>query len=143
MRAVLLGTFVSYFTVLTMDTFTITSTVAHYPPFAYELVKDAIVGRSYELSLTFVGKKRAAIYNQTYRQKDYAPNVLSFPLTASTGEIIICPQVTHREAASYALSQDGYIVYLFIHGLLHLKGLDHSDEMDKREQYFLRKFKVS
>lgn len=143
MRAVLLDSFVSYFTILAMDTFTITSTVADYPPFAYELVKNAILGRSYELSLTFVGKKRAATYNRTYRQKDYAPNVLSFPLNTTTGEIIICPLVTNREAATYNLSPKGYIVYLFIHGLLHLKGLDHSDEMDALEQRYLRKFKVS
>lgn len=143
MRAFLLVTFVSYLSVHTMDTFTLTSTVAHYPPFAYELVKNTILGHSYQLSLTFVGTRRAQSLNRAYRKKDYAPNVLSFPLTPTTGEIIICPAVTKSEAAAYALSSDGYIVYLFIHGLLHLKGLDHSDEMDSLELQYVRRFAVS
>lgn len=143
MRAVLLVTFMSYSTNLTMVTFSLSSTVAHYPAFAYEAVKDAILGRSYELSLTFIGTKRAAAYNKLYRHKDYVPNVLSFPLTPTTGEIFICPKKSYPEAAAYGLSSHGYIVYLFIHGLLHLKGHDHSDQMDKHEQRYLRKFNVT
>lgn len=122
--------------------FSLSSTVAHYPAFAYKAVKDAILGPTYCLSLTFIGTKRAAAYNKQYRQKDYVPNVLSFPLTETTGEIFICPKKSYPEAVAHNLSPKGYIVYLFIHGLLHLKGHDHSDDMDTLEQQYLRKFKV-
>jgi probable rRNA maturation factor len=105
-------------------------------------MKNDILGKRYNLSLQFVGPTRAAKLNQTYRQKTYTPNVLSFPLTPDTGEIFICPQVAVKEAAKYNLSQSGYVAYLFIHGLLHLKGLDHGDTMDKAEQKYLRKFDV-
>lgn len=126
-----------------MSTFSIDSTVKHYPSFPYETMKNDILGKRYDLSLQFVGPSRAQKLNATYRQKTYTPNVLSFPLAPDTGEIYICPQVAVKEAAKYNLSKDGYVAYLFIHGLLHLKGHDHSDEMDKAEQKYLRKFSIA
>lgn len=121
----------------------ITSTVAHYPSFPYEKMKNAIMGARYELSLSFVGATRAQSLNMKYRKKSYVPNVLSFPLTDGVGEIIICPAVAKGEAKKFNLSVDGYIAYLFIHGLVHLKGHDHGDTMDKLEKKFLRQFNVS
>jgi probable rRNA maturation factor len=126
-----------------MSTFAIASTVKSYPTFQYETMKNDILGKRYDLSLQFVGPTRAAKLNQTYRQKTYTPNVLSFPLTDDTGEIFICPQVAVKEAAKYDLSTSGYVAYLFIHGLLHLKGLDHGDEMDKQEKRYLRKYDIA
>jgi len=129
---------------ISMETFTITSTTKSYPthlPLA--LIKRAVLGAKYELSLAFVGEKRATSLNQTYRQKSYVPNVLSFPLTATTGEIFICPTVAKREAAKFSLTPDGYVAYLFIHGCLHLKGLDHGDTMDRLERKHLKAFNIS
>jgi probable rRNA maturation factor len=127
-----------------MNTLTITSTVEVYPtdlPFAS--IKRTILGTQYELSLTFVGEKRAASLNEAYRQKTYSPNVLSFPLTEKTGEVYICPSVAKREASKFDLTPNGYIAYLFIHGCLHLKGYDHGDTMDKLERKYLKAFNIS
>jgi len=127
-----------------MNTLSVTSTVKNYPKqHPYEEMKRSILGTKYELSLVFVGNKRAAALNQTYRKKTYSPNVLSFPLSDTAGEIFITPAVAKSEAAKFNLSTDGYIAFLFIHGLLHLKGLDHSDEMDKLEQKYLTKFSIT
>lgn len=126
-----------------MSTFLITSTVKEYPICPYEVIKKKILGSSYQLSLAFVGATRARQLNETYRQKSYVPNVLSFPLAEQQGEIIICPAVANREASKFSLSKDGYIAYLFIHGLLHLKGYDHGDTMDKLEIKYLNFFKIS
>ncbi len=126
-----------------MNTVTISSTIKLYPEAPYEAMKLAVLGKKYELSLVFVGPTKAAALNEAYRKKTYVPNVLSFPLSDEAGEIIICPSVAVREAASFNLSKDGYIAYLFIHGLLHLKGLDHGDTMEKLEQRYLRKFSIS
>ena len=106
-------------------------------------MKQAVLGKTYELSLTFVGATMAKTLNQTYRQKDYIPNVLSFPLNEDTGEIYICPGVAKKEAKNFNLSVDGYIAYLFIHGLVHLKGHDHSDAMDKLERKYVKQFNIS
>ncbi len=125
-----------------MSTFSLASTVKKYPTFPYETMKNDILVKRYNLSLQFVGPSLATQLNTAYRQKTYTPNVLSFPLTEDTGEIFICPQVAVKEAAKYDLSVAGYVAYLFIHGLLHLKGLDHSDEMEKQEKRYLRKYDI-
>jgi probable rRNA maturation factor len=122
--------------------FAITSTIKSFPSFPYEKMKDEILGKKYQLSLSFIGKKRAASINTTTRQKTYSPNVLSFPLDTNVGEIFICPEAAYPEAAKFSLSREGYIAYLFIHGLLHLKGHDHGDTMDKLEQRYLKRFAI-
>lgn len=127
-----------------MNTFTTSSTVRAYPAnLPFSAIKQAILGAKYELSLTFVGEKRAASLNKAYRQKTYSPNVLSFPLTETAGEIFITPAVAKREAAKFDLTPNGYIAYLFIHGCLHLKGYDHGDTMDKLERKYLKAFNIS
>lgn len=126
-----------------MTTFSISTTVKHYPNWPYETMKNAVLGKGYLLSLSFVGPTRAQAFNQTYRKKDYVPNVLSFPLDETTGEIIICPQVARSEAKKFGLSIDGYIAYLFIHGCVHLKGHDHGDTMDVLEQKYMKQFKIT
>lgn len=123
--------------------FSISSTVKHYPTWPYEVIKDTILGKSYVLSLSFVGPTRAQRFNVQYRNKDYTPNVLSFPLDEKTGEIIICPAVAKTQAKDFNLSTDGYIAYLFIHGCVHLKGHDHGDTMDKLEQKYVRQFNIT
>lgn len=125
-----------------MTTLGITSKVKTYPIWPYEEIKNAILGKRYVLSLSFVGGAQAQKFNIAYRQKDYVPNVLSFPLDETTGEIIICPMVAKKQAKDFDLSVDGYIAYLFIHGCVHLKGHDHGDTMDKLERKFMRQFKV-
>ena len=123
--------------------FSLTTSVSTYPRFKYEAMKDAILGKHYELSLVFIGKTRAATLNKKYRNKSYSPNVLSFPLEKKTGEIFICPQIAQSEAKKFSLSPRGYVAFLFIHGCLHLKGLDHGATMDTQEQKFLRLFDIS
>lgn len=125
-----------------MTTLGITSKVKTYPTWPYEEIKNAILGKRYNLSLSFVGGAQAQKFNIAYRQKDYVPNVLSFPLDETNGEIIICPMVAKKQAKDFGLSVDGYIAYLFIHGCVHLKGHDHGDTMDKLERKFMRQFKI-
>jgi len=119
---------------------TISQTVASYPKHPYAEMKDAILGKSYALSLTFVGEKRARDLNKIYRNKTYVPNVLSFPLSNNAGEIYISPKVAAREAHAFGLSPRGYVGYLFIHGLLHLKGYPHGATMDKAEKKYSARF---
>lgn len=118
----------------------ITSTVKMYPRHKYVDMAEKILGKRYDLSLVFIGKTRAATLNKTYRKKTYSPNVLSFPLDERTGEIFICPMVATSEAAKFNLTPTGYIGFLFIHGCLHLKGLDHGDAMDKLEAKWVKYF---
>lgn len=122
--------------------FTIASTIKKYPRFPYQEIKEAVLGKTYTLTLAFVGTKRAQQLNQFYRQKSYVPDVLSFPLDKTAGEIYICPEIAYPKAKDYNLSKSGHIAFLFIHGLLHLKGYDHGATMEKLEQKYLKQFKI-
>lgn len=125
-----------------MSHFTLSQTVADYPQHPYQKMKNDILGSDYTLSLVFIGDQRARTLNIEQRGKEYIPNVLSFPLDDKTGEIYIAPSVAAREAKKFDMSPDGYVGYLFIHGLLHLKGLEHGDTMDKAEQRYLKKYRL-
>ncbi len=134
----------SWHTVIYMPRFSITSTIHNYPTtIPYETIKNDILGKRYTLSLTFVGTKRAQTINQQSRQKDYAPNVLSFPLEKDYGDIMLCPAVADREARAFGMTKTGYLAFLYIHGLLHLKGYDHGDTMEKLERRYVRKYGIA
>ncbi len=115
-------------------------TTKTYLRLPYEKIKDDILGKQYELSLTFVGETKGRQINISSRKKSYVPNVLSFPLTKTTGEIYITPAVAKREAKKFGHSYKQHIIFLFIHGLLHLKGYDHGDKMDRLEEKYLKKY---
>ncbi len=126
-----------------METVSITNTTRSKTPRGpWQAMKDDILGTRYQVSLVFVGATRAQKLNQTHRGKSYVPNVLSFPLDNTTGEIYIAPTVAKKEAEKFNLSIAGYIQYLYIHGLLHLKGMDHGGTMDKAEMKYRTKYKV-
>lgn len=119
----------------------INHTVKKAPPkLPYQAVKDELLGKGYELSLNFVGEKRARQINQQSRGKSYVPNVLSFPLHNLSGEIYITPAVVKRESKDWQHSYEKHVLFLFIHGLLHLKGFDHGEKMESLEEKFLKKY---
>lgn len=115
-------------------------TARSFPKLPYEAIKDDVLGKHYSLSLTFVGKTRALMLNTKYRNATYVPNVLSFPLDTATGEIYIAPEVAKREAHKFSMTTTGYVGFLFIHGLLHLKGHLHGDTMEKAEKKYVAKY---
>jgi probable rRNA maturation factor len=121
-------------------------TISHrthsYPQLPYERMKDAVLGRPYALSLIFVGEKRAKDLNRKHRKASYVPNVLSFPLTEGAGEIYITPTVAKKEAKKFGMTVNGYVGYLFIHGLLHLKGYLHGATMEKAEKRYLKRYNL-
>ena len=116
------------------------TTKAALPRLPFDAMKDRALGASYELSLVFIGDTRARSLNQTYRKKNYIPDVLSFPLSKQEGEIFINPRQAKRNAPAHSLSTRSMIGFLFIHGLLHLKGMQHGVTMEATEQALLRHF---
>lgn len=94
----------------------------------------------WEVSLVFAGERRAQSLNIALRDKDYVPNVLSYEAGKKHGEIIICPSVAKRQAPSFGLTYPHYALFLFIHGLLHLKGHPHGATMERLERETLSRF---
>ncbi len=111
----------------------------HVPGLLFTAITNVMLSK-WEISLVFVGEARAKRLNITMRGKNYVPNVLSYKVGERHGELIICPRAAARQAASFNLSPSAYIVLLFIHGLLHLKGYRHGTTMERREWKLLAQF---
>ncbi len=100
-------------------------------PLRYIKIKELILGKSYDLSFAFVSPaamQKAMRYKK--KRTHTLSNVLAFPLSKTSGEILICKSA----AKPYTID------YLFIHGCLHLKGKKHSDTMEREENRILNKF---
>ena len=84
-----------------------------------------------QVTIRIVDAQEALVLNSTYRGKDYATNVLTFPLTETPhlmGDIIICAPVVVAEAAAQKKSIEAHFAHLTVHGVLHLHGYDHETE---------------
>ncbi len=137
------------------DNFTLSNqTGSDVPDLSFALIKDSILGKKYDLSLVFVGEAAAKKLNIAYRQKDYIPDILSFPLSDDAGEIFICQKAAMRKMKEFDDSRNesdyefggnfsNFLGFLFIHGLLHLNGMEHGSTMDKAEWKFSQKFGFS
>jgi len=81
-----------------------------------------------EVTIRIVDVEEGQMLNNTYRGKDYATNVLTFPLTEEPylmGDIIICAPVVVAEAEAQQKSLEAHYAHLTVHGILHLHGYDH------------------
>lgn len=103
----------------------------------------ADVEKKTELTLRIVDEEEGHMLNKTWRDKDYATNVLSFPIGETLegdiellGDIVICAPVVERETAEQGKEADAHWAHLVIHGVLHLRGYDHEKPEDagKMEQ---------
>ena len=99
-----------------------------------------------EVSLTFVNNTEIRELNRTYRNKDAATDVLSFPLydfaagerplpvgTAELGDIVLSLERAAEQAAELGHSMEREAAFLCIHSTLHLLGYDHERSAEDEE----------
>ena len=103
---------------------------------AAELAR-AVLGREGiddgELGIAFVGPDEMRALKREHLGIDEATDVLSFPLDGrdqlpagvprALGDVVLCPQVVGEDWRAP-----------LVHGLLHLVGYDHGDDMKARER---------
>ena len=106
----------------------------------FSIIKNEILGKKYSLSIACVDEKTSRKINREYRGKDKPTNILSFSLRKNMGEIILCPAVIKREAKSFNRTFPKFLGFLVIHGMLHLKGYEHSSTMEELEQKYDQKY---
>jgi probable rRNA maturation factor len=89
---------------------------------------------SSELSVAIVGDRTMRILNRDYLQKDRPTNVISFSMQEGEfaalhpellGDIVISADTAAREAAEGEITFEERLVFLLLHGILHLTGYDH------------------
>ncbi|VXB55793.1 Endoribonuclease YbeY [Burkholderia sp. 8Y] len=91
-----------------------------------------------ELTVRFVDEEEGRMLNRTYRQKDYATNVLTFAYAESeedpvAGDLILCCPVVEREATEQGKPLAAHYAHLIVHGTLHAQGYDHEVESEAQE----------
>lgn len=118
------------------------TTKSKLPDFDFVKMKQAILGKKYELSVIIVGKKEIQKLNKEYRDINKPTDILSFPLSDDFGEMYINPEMTKLEAKNFDRDYENFFGYLFIHGLVHLKGFDHGSTMENIEAQFRKKFHI-
>lgn len=96
------------------------------------------------IDLTIVDDELIREINREYRQKDSATDVLSFPqyereddleneVELLYGDVVISLERAKVQAREYGHSLNRELCYLFVHSLMHLRGYDHMDEVEKEE----------
>lgn len=113
---------------------------------------------SYNLTILFVDDPEMCWFNEHYRQKQGATNVLSFPFAEGAdenisslpiqelGDIVISVDTANREALEYNQSLEERLRWLIVHGILHLLGYDHergkkdAQEMETKELELLNEY---
>ncbi|MDP3963424.1 MAG: rRNA maturation RNase YbeY [bacterium] len=126
--------------------------------------KSAVRRSRIELSVAFVSPREIRRLNKQWRKKDAPTDVLSFPhfspiraASSATlgkimpvrdqdgvirlGEILIAPQIVKKEAAQFDHAAPEHLIFLFVHGLLHLLGYDH--ERSKSDDILMQKIQAS
>ena len=84
-----------------------------------------------EVTVALVSDGRMRALNRTFRGKDYATDVLSFPVIDQPGllgDIVIATGVAARQADDAGHSVATELRILALHGLLHLLGYDHDSD---------------
>jgi ssRNA-specific RNase YbeY (16S rRNA maturation enzyme) len=99
------------------------------PP-VFKKIKESVLGKRYDLSVAFLSLAEMRSITRKTKKKNRVSNVLAFPLSKTSGEILLCP----KAAKPWSLE------YLFIHACLHLKGFRHSATMEHEERRILKKF---
>ncbi len=113
----------------------------------------AALERDATITLRIVGAKEGRELNRTYRNKDYATNVLTFVYDQSLsgvlfGDIVLCASVVAKEANQQRKELKAHYTHLVIHGSLHLQGYDHETNadakiMERREVALLARMRIA
>ena len=101
-----------------------------------------------ELSLALIGNLEIKKLNARYRKKDYATDVLSFPVegivlkeTRLLGDVVVSVEKAVEQARAHGHSSEQELVKLLIHGIVHLIGYDH--ERSARDARAMRRVEKS
>lgn len=84
-----------------------------------------------EVTIRIVDEQESKALNSAYRGKDYATNVLTFPLSEEPhlmGDIVLCAPVVVAEAKAQNKALEAHYAHLTLHGILHLHGYDHEND---------------
>ena len=118
----------------------INKTKGKIPNLPFLAIKEDILGKKYSLSLAFINKEKMRELNNLYRNINKPTNILSFSLSKTEGEILICPATVKTQTKKFSRTYPELLQFLVIHGMLHLKGMEHSSRMEEAEKIYDKKY---
>jgi rRNA maturation RNase YbeY len=86
--------------------------------------------RNFSVSVAIVGDRMMTEMNGRYRQKNQPTDVLSF---SELNEIIIDYAQIKRQAKELKKKPENELIFILVHGLLHLIGYDDKTEKTRRQ----------
>ena len=112
----------------------------------YDFLNPPAGGKKINISLALVSPDEIKKLNKEYRQQDSVTDVLSFPEHASIeelkeaalknqaeelflGELILCYNDINEYAEKEGLNLKNELAKVFSHGILHLLGFSHGNDM--------------
>lgn len=97
-------------------------------------------GLDASITVRIVDEAEGRELNHDYRGKDKATNVLSFAFNegepimgmedVTMGDLVLCAPVVEREALEQGKTLEAHWAHLVVHGVLHLQGYDHLDDVE-------------
>ena len=100
-----------------------------------------------ELSISFVDDAEIQELNRDYLRRDKPTNVLAFPMREGKfpglhpnllGDVVISIETARRQSNRFGLNEQEMILFLMIHGILHLLGYDHEKGGNQARQMTLK-----
>lgn len=107
-----------------------------------------------ELSVLLVDVDYMTELNHRWMGGDGPTDVLAFPMDESSvdhgpsegatgepallGDIVLCPEIAAKQAATAGHSPADELHLLTVHGVLHLLGYDHAEPEEEREMFALQ-----
>lgn len=112
---------------------------------------DELAPEASSFTARFTSSREVREINRSFRDKDYATDVLSFPGDETPegwhlGDVVIALPVARRQAAAAGHSLDRELRGLVLHGVLHCLGHDHETddgEMERLEAKLQKRFLTS
>ncbi|MBL8929246.1 MAG: rRNA maturation RNase YbeY [Kineosporiaceae bacterium] len=105
-----------------------------------------------ELSVILVDEDAMSVLHQQWMDESGPTDVLSFPMDelrpgrdgedpvpGLLGDVVLCPQVAARQAATAGHSTSEELLLLTTHGILHLLGYDHAEPEEEAEMFALQR----
>lgn len=95
-------------------------------------------GRKGRINLVLVTDREIRELNRKFRRLDRATDVLSFNMNEDgiLGEIAISTETAARNARRYRVGLKREMKRLVVHGVLHILGYDHGEEMSSAEKVY-------
>jgi len=112
-----------------------------------EVALDRLGVKSEGATIVFVSDRAIRLFNQRFRGRDTATDVLSFPsgqtkferrADPNLGDVVISVERAAAQAARHGLEFDREVAQLILHGLIHLCGYDHETDDGQMNRLELR-----